>query len=390
MKYFISILISLIICQVSFSQHDLTKPMSEEQTQKDKKAYTEFLKKKGLYAGMQEYMIAREAELYDWYTFKKRLELFTTAADKGNPLAEEAIGSMYVNGDGNQSYPELGREWLWKAIDHGNMDAFGSLSVSYWVFLKDAPQPKPLFYARLRGANAGSAICCRWLAGSYEKGHGTSKDPEKYRYWMAKATIAEKESKKLVTVEDSQVIFNRHNLSEPVLEGQIPKDKAAYIEFLKKESFYDNMKEYTEALEALIVKDYTKEVKLLNAAAAKGNPLAEEQLGTLYSIGQGVAKDEGEAFKWFWMAIDHGNMDTFEAISDTYDYSDEETAYLAKYFMNALLRGAYAGSAICCEDLADAYKYGDGTPKNNAKASYWSKQAKIAEKENKKLAGRGK
>lgn len=76
-------------------------------------------------------------------------------------------------------------------------------------------------------------------------------------------------------------------------------------------------------------------------------------------------------------------MDAFESISSTYDFSYVETAYLEKYFLNALLRGAYAGSAICCGSLADAYKYSDGAPKNYEKARYWSKQAAIAEKERK-------
>lgn len=383
MKYFLSILACLMICQVSFSQHDLSQPVSKEQIKKDKQAYISFLQKITTYEKMQEYKDA--IEMRKQSNFTKTMELMKTAAAKGNPLAEEEIGKMYTYGNGVKEDLDLAREWLWRAVDNGNIDAFTVMSKGYSTDKEGSPQPKPFFNALLRGAYAGSSFCCLRLAVAYEDEDLLEKSNQKAKYWRKQSAIAYNESKKYIIKEVNQEAIDPHDLSKTVSKEQIQKDKAAYVEYLKKVAFYIEMPELKAAFEADRMKDYKKMMELMKVAGAKGNPIAEENLGSLYAGGAVEPKDDGEAFKWFWRAVDHGNMDAFESISDTYDFSDEETAYQATYFLNALLRGANAGSAICCVLLADAYKYGDGTPKNNAKARYWSKKAEIAKIERKKL-----
>lgn len=54
MKYFLFLLTCLMICKISFSQHELSEPVSKEQTQKDEQGYVAFIKKKATYKEMQE------------------------------------------------------------------------------------------------------------------------------------------------------------------------------------------------------------------------------------------------------------------------------------------------------------------------------------------------
>jgi TPR repeat protein len=52
--------------------------------------------------------------------------------------------------------------------------------------------------------------------------------------------------------------------------------------------------------------DPVENVKMLRPLAEKGNPLAQYNLGVLYSIGSGVKQDHGEAAKWFRLSSAKG------------------------------------------------------------------------------------
>jgi TPR repeat protein len=44
-------------------------------------------------------------------------------------------------------------------------------------------------------------------------------------------------------------------------------------------------------------------------AADQGDELAENSLGLMYKNGQGVPKDSVQAYMWFTLAVEHGNVD---------------------------------------------------------------------------------
>jgi TPR repeat protein len=42
--------------------------------------------------------------------------------------------------------------------------------------------------------------------------------------------------------------------------------------------------------------------------ARQGNAESQYTLGTMYELGEGVAEDDKEAFKWFSLAASQGNV----------------------------------------------------------------------------------
>lgn len=56
-----------------------------------------------------------------------------------------------------------------------------------------------------------------------------------------------------------------------------------------------------------VSKNSTEEVKWLRAAARKGNPQAQSNLGVAYNKGQGVAQGYVRAYAWFSISAQAGN-----------------------------------------------------------------------------------
>ena len=56
-----------------------------------------------------------------------------------------------------------------------------------------------------------------------------------------------------------------------------------------------------------VAKDEAEAVKWYRKAAEQGDAKAQFNLGLMYANGQGVAKDDSEATKWFRKAAEQGN-----------------------------------------------------------------------------------
>ena len=177
-----------------------------------------------------------------------------------------------------------------------------------------------------------------------------------------------------------QVSFSQNNLSETANAEQTKKDIQSYAEFLKKEEFYSSMKEYDDAIIALDSKDYTKAMKLLKAAAAKGNPIAELIVGGMYLGGKGVKKNESEAIKWYLKSANNGLMYALYEVSEIYYEKRATDTTVLKVRFNTLLRCADAGCDDCFSWLALAYQEGQGVKVDYSKAVKWYKM--IADKGN--------
>jgi TPR repeat protein len=54
-------------------------------------------------------------------------------------------------------------------------------------------------------------------------------------------------------------------------------------------------------------------------AAAQSNPGAENNLGVMYELGEGVAVDNQAAIKWYRRAAEHGNADGEYNLGEMYD-----------------------------------------------------------------------
>ena len=74
--------------------------------------------------------------------------------------------------------------------------------------------------------------------------------------------------------------------------------------------------------------------------ARQGNAESEYTLGTLYELGEGVAEDDKEAFKWFSLAASQGYAKAQNNLGYMYDLGegvaqDNIRAYMWKYLAAA-------------------------------------------------------
>ena len=56
--------------------------------------------------------------------------------------------------------------------------------------------------------------------------------------------------------------------------------------------------------------------------ASQGNAEAQYTLGTMYELGEGVAEDDAEAFKWFSLAASHGYAKAQNNLGYMYDLGE--------------------------------------------------------------------
>ena len=64
-----------------------------------------------------------------------------------------------------------------------------------------------------------------------------------------------------------------------------------------------------DAAKAVRNKEYDRAYKLVLPLAQQGNPIAQYNLGAMYSNGEGVPQDCKEAIKYFRLSAEQGNAD---------------------------------------------------------------------------------
>ncbi|WP_446831572.1 TonB-dependent receptor domain-containing protein [Candidatus Foliamicus sp.] len=68
----------------------------------------------------------------------------------------------------------------------------------------------------------------------------------------------------------------------------------------------------------LAVLGYAPAVELLRSLANAGSATAQFALGAMYASGLGVAKDDSEAAEWFFLAVEHGNLEAVHRMAGAY------------------------------------------------------------------------
>ena len=115
-------------------------------------------------------------------------------------------------------------------------------------------------------------------------------------------------------------------------------------------------------------------VEALKAKAEKGDARAQFSLGVRYSLGDGVAKDEAEAVKWYRKAADQG--DAFGQGNLGVMYADgrgvaKDEAEAVKWYRKA----ADQGNALAQFNLGVMYEDGLGVAKDESEAVKWYRKA---------------
>lgn len=147
------------------------------------------------------------------------------------------------------------------------------------------------FYWYQKAAEQGHVGAQYALEYCYTKGIGTTKDLRKAKYWYERANNNSRRTNK----ENYNIISEKQTVT-PQKETDTPQD--LYNTGLK---FYYG---YYEG--DTFIQDYKKAADLWIKAAKQGLPEAQYGLGLLYETGNGVAKNESEALKWYDKAAGQG------------------------------------------------------------------------------------
>lgn len=108
----------------------------------------------------------------------------------------------------------------------------------------------------------------------------------------------------------------------------------------------------------------------LSRAAARNQPLAQYELGTLYQNGRGVETDEVQAFRWFESAAMNGNRRAMHSLATCYAEgwgTRKDMTEAARWFARAAALGLVNDQF----NLGVLYERGMGVPQNLVDAYKW-------------------
>jgi TPR repeat protein len=114
----------------------------------------------------------------------------------------------------------------------------------------------------------------------------------------------------------------------------------------------------------------SQDIRELRAKAESGDAEARYNLGAMYYSGEGVAKNDAEAVKWFRKAADQGDAGAQTSLALMYDNGEgvpKNDAVAVKWYRRAADQGD-AGAQL---NLGVMYYKGEGVPKNDVEAYFW-------------------
>ena len=231
------------------------------------------------------------------------LAAYTKAARLDNATAMVAVGSRLLNGDDELRNEKLGREWLAKAIEKENVDAYLALGDFEEVVKKD---DKAALAQYQKGAEAGQAACMLKLAEFLKAGRGElEKSEEKALEWFKKAGQA---GNPLGHVQAAAILLGGEGLK--VVEGY------AHLVAAGESGLADIQNEIGLLYLAgrLGVRDATAAAGWFGRAATAGYPQGAHNLGTLYEQGLGVPQNLNNAGRLYLQAAKAGHPQATTAL----------------------------------------------------------------------------
>jgi hypothetical protein len=116
--------------------------------------------------------------------------------------------------------------------------------------------------------------------------------------------------------------------------------------------------------------DFAKAVSFWKPLADNGNEFAQFDMGVLYATGQGVAKDDVEATRWFRLAAERGHREAQYNMGVALDKGRgvaADPAQAAQWYQKAADRGHPKAQY----NLAGLYAEGEGVPQDFQAAYLW-------------------
>jgi TPR repeat protein len=191
-------------------------------------------------------------------------------------------------------------------------------------------------------AQHGNAIAQFNLGAFYLNGQGVQKDDKQAFGWFAKSA-AQGNARALQVIQSAAARGNENatiELNKIQPHGQLQQSSSVAG---------DEKSLWAAAHTALAQKDYSGAFSIYTVLAQHGNAIAQFNLGACYINGQGVQKDEKQAFDWFEKSAVQGNTQALQVIQSA----------------------AARGNAIAQYSLGDFYLNGQGVQSDEKQAFDW-------------------
>ena len=123
--------------------------------------------------------------------------------------------------------------------------------------------------------------------------------------------------------------------------------------------------------------DYATALKEWQPLAEAGNGEAAERLGILYFMGEGVPKDNAEAFRWYHLAAEQGRLHAQATLALSYETGrgltkEKDLREAFRLYSNV---AEQSGEAIFQKKVGDFYTKGQGVPQDYAQGRNWYRKA---------------
>jgi len=258
---------------------------------------------------------------------RELLASYRQDAERGDPVAQFSLGSIYRTGFGVQQDETEAYRWQKMAAESGLAVAQTNLGAAFLtgkVVGKDEAEAIKWFR---KAADQDEAIAISYLGNLYLNGSGVAKDVTEAVKWYRRAS-------------------NLGYAEAMVYLGDM---------------YYQGLGVSTDEIEAL---------KWYRKAAEQGNPRAVNNLGLMYLNGFGVARDEAEALKWFRKGSDLGDTNAMGNLG----FMHQVGKAVARDEIEALKwyrKAAELGNAYAMNSLGLMYLNGLGVAKDEAEALKW-------------------
>ena len=240
----------------------------------------------------------------------ERFKTARIAAKQGFVDAMADLGLMYLNGQGVKQNFKEAKYWLEKAVEGNNAAAKNGLGVIYYKGQGTRKDLSKAIKLWKQASEQGNKEAQNNLALMHYNGEGVKQDYEKAaELWTQAAEAGDTESKFMLGV----MYLNGTGVAQNNKKARILIKQATSDGHLESYGVMGYM--YYHGYGGLY-QSYNKAFKWFIGPADKGDAKSQYYLGLMYYKGQGVAKDEKTAIKWFEKAAEQGHKQAKKAVKD--------------------------------------------------------------------------
>lgn len=336
-------------------------------------------------------------------SYEKAYELCTKAAAEGYPYAMFRVGLYLEKGVIGEAQPEEALGWYVKAAEAEDTDALFALGRCYKNGIGTEEDFDKALECFSKGAEKNESRCLTELGLAYENATGVEENPQKAVEYMTKAAEQDygyaqfkmgdyyffgygscmEDNKKAVEWYEkavaNEIPMAMIRMGEYYLYDydRLNESEKAFSYFKKAADEYEW---YSEGLGICyemgigVEDNETEAFKYYTLAADSGNVTSMYRVGLCYYNGVGVKENYAEAYRWFTDAAGNENIGATYYLGKMLMYGegctpDPETA------VQWLMKAAEKNNDKAQFELGNAYLMGNGVDENDETAMEWFEKA---------------